>query len=241
VQLHIFRLDGRPSFQALHHQSAGTIVFYAFDLLHVDGRDLMDLPLEERRAELASAVRDTRVLLSEALPGTPAQIEQAVRALHLEGIVAKRRRSRYEPGRRSAAWLKVKFNRRQEFVVGGFKPNAKDLESLVVGYYKGRKLLFAGRVRAGLTPRIRAEIYQQIEPDRIARCPFANLPMSRTGHWGEGVTAEDMTKLQWVRPRLVVEVSFVEWTQDGALRHSEFVGIRDDKAAREVRREVPGS
>jgi bifunctional non-homologous end joining protein LigD len=177
------------------------------------------------------------VLWSEPLLGTPDQIEDAVRALRLEGLVAKRRLSLYEPGRRSSSWVKVKFNQRQEFVVGGFKPNATDLESLVVGYYKGRKLHFAGRVRAGLTPRTRAEVFQQVEPDQVTRCPFADLPSRSTGHWGEGITAEDMTKLRWVKPRLVVEVSFVEWTRDGALRHAEFVGLRQDKPAREVRRE----
>jgi bifunctional non-homologous end joining protein LigD len=227
---------GRPSFQALHHQAAHTLVYYAFDALHLNGRDLLKTPLEERRAVLATVLKGTPVFNSEPLPGTPDRIEQAVRRLELEGIVAKRRRSVYEPGRRTRSWLKVKFNRRQEFVVGGFKPNAENLESLVVGYYSGRKLLFAGRVRAGLTSHSRAEIYRRIAKDQIPECPFADLPSARSGHWGEGVTAEDMTKLRWARPRLVVEVSFVEWTRDGALRHSEFVAIREDKRATDVRR-----
>jgi ATP-dependent DNA ligase len=133
--------------------------------------------------------------------------------------------------------VKVKFNRRQEFVVGGFKPNPTNFESFVVGYYEGRKLYFAGRVRAGLTPHTRAEIFRRIAPDQTTRCPFVNLPSSATSHWGEGITQEDMTKLWWVKPRIVVEVSFVEWTRDGHLRHSQFVRVRDDKTAREVRRE----
>lgn len=231
--------DGRPSFQALHHQSAHTLVYYAFDALHFDGRDLMKTPLDQRRAVLAPLLKGTAVLNSDPLPGTAAQIEQAVRGLQLEGVVAKRRVSLYEPGRRSAAWIKVKFNRRQEFVVGGFKPAAADLESLVVGYYEGKKLLFAGRVRAGLTSHSRAAIFRKIAPDQVSRCPFADLPSTRSGHWGEGVTAEDMNKLRWVNPRVVVEVSFVEWTRDGALRHSEFVAVRDDKRAADVRRD-PG-
>jgi bifunctional non-homologous end joining protein LigD len=228
--------NGQPSFQALHHQSAHAIVFYAFDVLHLDGRDLTRTPLDERRAVLGPLLGGTGIFQSEPLPGTPAQIADAVLGLGLEGVVAKRRDSRYEPGKRSAAWVKVKFNRRQEFVVGGFKPTATHLESLVVGYYENRKLYFAGRVRAGLTPHIRAEIFARIKGDQTARCPFVNLPSAGTGHWGEGVTAEDMTKLRWVKPTLVVEVSFVEWTRDGALRHSEFVAIRDDKRASEVRR-----
>ena len=228
--------SGRPSFQALHHQSAGTLVYYAFDLLYLNGRDVLKVPLEERRARLAPIVADTRILSSDPLPGSAKEIEQAVRGLQLEGIVAKKRRSIYEPGRRSTAWIKVKFNRRQEFVIGGYKPNATNFESLVVGYYERGQLHFAGRVRAGLTPPVRAEIFRRIAPVRIERCPFVDLPSSRKGHWGEGVTLEDMAKLRWVTPRVVIEVSFVEWTRDGALRHSEFVALRDDKRPSDVGR-----
>ena len=229
--------NGRPSFQALHHQSAHALVYYAFDLLHLDGRDLLKAPLDQRRTALAGLLDGSDVLRSAPLPGSVEQIEAAVRELALEGVIAKRRHSIYEPGRRSHAWIKVKFNRQQEFVVGGFKPNAADLESLVVGYYEGRKLHFAGRVRAGLTARSRAELFRRISPARVTTCPFADLPSAKAGHWGEGVTAEDMTKLRWVKPTVVIEVSFVEWTRDGALRHSEFLGIRDDKRPSQVRRE----
>ena len=202
----------------------------------MDGRDLLRTPLEQRRVALAAALKGSDVLNSDPLPGTPDQIEAAVRGLQLEGVIAKRRQSLYEPGKRSPSWVKVKFNRRQEFVIGGFKPNALNFESLVVGYFDGKKLLFAGRVRAGLTPHSRADIFRRIAPDQVARCPFSDLPSTKSGHWGEGVSAEDMTKLRWVKPKVVVEVSFVEWTRDGALRHSEFVAIRDDKRAGDVHR-----
>ena len=171
---------------------------------------------------LATVLKGARLLRSEPLPGTPEQIEKAVRALHLEGVVAKRRTSRYEPGKRSRSWVKVKFNRRQEFVIGGFKPNAGGFESLLVGYYEGRKLMFASKVRAGLTPHVRAELFPKLKALMQPRCPFANLPSSKTGHWGEGIPAEDMTVLRWVKPKIVAEVSFVEWTRDGLLRHPEF-------------------
>jgi ATP-dependent DNA ligase len=130
---------GRPSFQALHHLSTSgfSLVYYAFDLLHLDGRDLMRAPLEERRAALRDAVAGSGVLLSEPLPGTPRQIEAAVRHLQLEGVVAKRRRSRYEPGRRSDAWVKVRLAKHQELVIGGYKPNSSTFDSLLVGYYEG--------------------------------------------------------------------------------------------------------
>jgi ATP-dependent DNA ligase len=109
------------------------------------------------------------------------EIAKAVQRLHLEGVVAKRRNSRYEPGRRSRAWVKVKSNRRQKFVVGGFKPNANGFESLLVGYYEGRKLMFASKVRAGLTPHIRAELFLNSKLLQ-SKCPFSNLPSSKTGH-----------------------------------------------------------
>ena len=231
---------GRPSFQALHHQSAHTLVYYAFDILHVNGRDLIKAPLDERRTILGPVLEGTRVLRSDPLPGSPEQIEEAVRGLLLEGVVAKRRHSRYEPGKRSASWIKVKFNRRQEFVIGGYKPNASNLESLVVGYYDGEDLLFAGRVRAGLTLHSRAEIFRRVSRHHVSRCPFVNLPSAKTGHWCEGVTTEDMAKLRWVEPKVVIDVSFVEWTRDAVLRHSEFVALRDDKRPSDVQREPMG-
>jgi bifunctional non-homologous end joining protein LigD len=229
---------GRPSFQALHHQAAHTIVYYVFDLLHLNGRDLMRLPLEERRIALEDVITGTRVMRSEPLRGTPMQIEAAVRKLKLEGVVAKRRDSQYEPGKRSKAWVKVKFNRRQEFVIGGYKPRASNFESLLVGYYEGRELKFASKVRAGLTPHIRAELLPVLKGIEQPRCPFTNLPSSKTGHWGEGITADDMAALRWVKPRIVAEVAFVEWTRDGLLRHPEFFGIRNDKDPRSVKRET---
>jgi bifunctional non-homologous end joining protein LigD len=228
---------GHPTFQALHHQAAQTIVYYAFDVLHLNGHDFIRRPLDERRAALAPLLEGTTLLQSEPLPGTPARIEKALRRLKLEGAVAKRRESRYEPGRRSTAWVKVKFNRRQEFVVGGLKPNASNFESLLVGYYDRQKLYFAGKVRAGLTPHVRADLVRVLGEAETARCPFVNLPNSGTSHWGEGITADDMKALRWVKPQLVVEVSFVEWTRDGLLRHPQFLGVRHDKAARQVRRE----
>jgi DNA ligase D-like protein (predicted ligase) len=232
--------DGRPSFQALHHSTFEglTVVFYAFDLLHLDGRDLVTRPLEERRDALKRVVGGSGVLLSEPLPGTPERIAEAVRAMGLEGVVAKKRRSTYTPGRRSDAWVKVRFAKHQELVVGGCKPTATAFDSLIVGYYEGRTLLCAGKVRNGFTPASRAEIFARLQPLVTTRCPFANLPSSRSSHWGEGITAEEMSSILWVKPSMVVEVSFAEWTRDGSLRHAAFIGLRDDKRAREVRKEI---
>jgi bifunctional non-homologous end joining protein LigD len=234
--------NGRPSFQGLHHASFDglAIVYYAFDLLHLNGRDLTRLPLDDRRAALRDIVADSGILLSDSLPGTPSQITAAVRRLGLEGVVAKRRTSTYAPGRRSDAWIKVRFAQRQEFVIGGFKPNGRTFDSLVVGYYDGAKLMSAGKVRNGLTPHLRADLFGRLHPLVTRRCPFANLPSSGSSHWGEGITAEEMTVLAWVTPKLVAEVSFVEWTRDGSLRHAAFLALRDDKLPRDVRRESSG-
>jgi bifunctional non-homologous end joining protein LigD len=210
--------EGRPSFQALHHWSFEglSLVYYAFDLVHLDGRDLTRRPLDERRAALREVIDGSAPLLvSEPLPGTPQEIAAAVRQLGLEGVVAKKRRSTYTPGRRSDAWIKVRFAQRQELVIGGYKPTATAFDSLLVGYYEGRKLICAGKVRNG----------------------FANLPSSRSSHWGEGITLEEMAGIHWVKPALVAEVSFAEWTRDGSLRHAAFVALRDDKPARSVVRE----
>jgi DNA ligase D-like protein (predicted ligase) len=229
---------GRPSFQALHHQAPAALVYYVFDVLHLNGRSLIDVSLGERRQHLPAIVAGTPVLLSEPLPGSPDDIARAVRALGLEGVVAKRADSRYEAGRRSGAWVKVRFNLRQEFVVGGYKPLGGSFDSLLTGYYEGRKLLYAGKVRAGLTPQKRAMLFDLLRPLESTRCPFANLPNTKSSHWGEGITSEEMAKLRWVKPSLVVEVAFVEWTRDNNLRHASFAGIRDDKNAKTVRRET---
>jgi bifunctional non-homologous end joining protein LigD len=232
--------EGHPSFQALHHWSfAGlSLVYYAFDLLHLNGRDLTKHPLDERRAALRKVIDGTApLLLSEPLPGRPQEITEAVRRLGLEGVVAKKRRSTYTPGRRSDAWIKVRFAQRQELVVGGYKPTAAAFDSLLVGYYEGRKLMCAGKVRNGFTPALRAQVFDAMRPLETPRCPFANLPSSKSSHWGEGITLEEMSAINWVKPVLVAEVSFAEWTRDGSLRHAAFIALRDDKPARSVVRE----
>ena len=233
--------SGRPSFQALQHrkaQSGHTIGFYAFDVLHLDGEDLTHLALEKRKAHLPRLLAGTGLLLSDALPGTAAQVIEAVSRLGLEGVVAKRKDSRYQSGERSGTWLKLKLDQQQEFVVGGYRPGNLGVDALLVGVYDGKDLRFAGKVRAGMNPPVRRALFGVLKPLHAARCPFVDLPTTRVGRWGSGVTAEEMTELQWVRPQLVVQIRFVEWTADGQLRHSAFLGIRSDKPAPIVRRET---
>ena len=233
--------DGHPSFQALQHRAAHprhTIVFYAFDLLHLSGQDLTGRTLDERREQLPGVLNDSGVLLSIELPGTSQQVIAAVRNLGLEGVIAKRRRSPYTPGDRNTAWVKLKLDRQQEFVVGGFRPGPHGIDALLVGCYEGTRLLFAGKVRAGFTPHVRREVFARVKPLSTNRCPFADLPHSRPSHWGGGVTAEQMHEMQWIAPKLVAQVRFVEWTAEGHLRHASFLGLREDKAATRIRREL---
>jgi len=230
---------GRPSFQALQHRGAHRdhhIVFYAFDLLHLDGMDLTGLPLEKRKDRLPAVVAGSGLLLSPVLPGTAEQVASAVRQIGLEGVVAKRRDSRYLSGARGTAWVKLKLDRQQEFVIGGYRPGPAGVDAVLVGVYDGRALHFAGKVRAGFTPHVRRELFAALKPLHTSQCPFADLPSSGPSRWGAGVTPEQMAEMQWVRPSLVAQVRFVEWTADHHLRHAAFLGLRTDKAAREVRR-----
>ena len=232
--------QGRPSFQALQHRSAHpshAIAFYAFDILHLDGRELIREPLDTRRAALPKVVKGSGVLLSEELKGSAKQVTDAVSRLGLEGVIAKRRDSRYDAGQRSGAWVKLKLDKQQEFVIGGFRPGPHGVDALLVGFYEGKSLKFAGKVRAGFTPHLRREVFAAIESDTRPTCPFVDLPNSRTSHWGGGVTAEQMKELTWVQPRVVAQIRFVEWTADQHLRHAAFVGLRTDKSPRDVRKE----
>jgi bifunctional non-homologous end joining protein LigD len=233
--------NGRPSFQALQHRGAHpkyTIVFYAFDLLAIDGESLIERRLVDRRDRLPSVLDGSGILFSVDLPGTAAEVIEAVRGLGLEGVIAKRRDSAYVPGERSNAWIKVKLDRQQEFVVGGYRPGPHGIDAILVGYYDDGALRFAAKVRAGFTPRVRRDVHAQLAPLHSTRCPFADLPTGKTSHWGGGVTAEEMTELQWLRPTVVAQIRFVEWTADAHLRHAAFLGLRGDKPAKSVRRET---
>jgi bifunctional non-homologous end joining protein LigD len=159
--------SGRPTFQALQHRSAHPnhiVVYFAFDLLRLHGEDLTALPLYARRSKLDPLVKGSGILPSEALEGTAADVIAAVRSLGLEGILAKRKESRYVPGERSSAWQKLKLDRQQAFVIGGYRPGSNGVDALLVGYYEGKPLRFAGEVRAGFTPHLRRQVFANLEP-----------------------------------------------------------------------------
>jgi bifunctional non-homologous end joining protein LigD len=232
--------QGRPSFQALQHRGSHPdhqTVFYAFDVLYLNGIDLTGEPLLKRRARLPALLDDSGLLLSKELPGTAAEIVEAVCGLGLEGVIAKRKTSVYQAGERTDDWRKLKLERQQEFVIGGYRPGPNGIDALLIGYYEGKGLCFAGKVRAGLVPYVRRDLLKKLRPLEIERCPFANLPSAGSSRWGGGVTAEEMHEMRWVKPKPVAQVRFVEWTAEGRLRHAAFLGLRTDKAAKDVRRE----
>ena len=159
---------------------------------------------------------------------------QSVKAHGFEGLVAKRCNSAYEPGLRSGAWMKMRVNRGQPFVIGGYTRGTRTFDALVFGYYEGDRLLYAARTRNGFTPALRAQLFRKFKGLEIDECPFANLPEAKGGRWGQGLTKEKMTEVQWLKPVLVGQFEFLEWTADNHLRHSKFVGLREDKRAADV-------
>ena len=243
--------QGKPSFQMLQNWArlrsgpaapkpgvGGSLVYYAFDLLHLDGQDLKDRPLRVRRALLEKLLPKSGVLFSQSLPGTLSQIMQAVKAHGLEGVIAKRLDSKYQPDRRSDDWLKLPLKPSQHFVIGAYRLDGKRLELLLVGQFEppeGRppaspksagKLMFAGKVHQGLNPANRRALLKLLQPLATEKCPFANLPTARSGHFGEGVTADEMSDYIWLRPEIEAEIKFAEWTTGEVLRHAEFASLR---------------
>jgi len=237
-----FDEESRPSFQLLQNSQSNEapILFQVFDLLHRDGRSLLTIPLEKRREELAALLGEPSdpLRISPLLDVPASEIVEAVRKLGLEGIIGKRRGSLYEPGERSGAWIKLRTNREQEFVVGGYVPGAAGFDALLVGVYEGKQLIFVAKVKDGFVGRARTGIFPKLEPLSTATCPFANLPEKKSSRWGEALTAEKMKECRWVKPRLVCQVAFLEWTDAAHLRHCTYIGMREDKKAGQVVRET---
>ncbi len=239
---------GLTSFQLLQNRrrssSPTNILFYLFDLLHLNGRNLRDVPLTRRREVLETFLKKPPAPLRlSAILDQPATIVwKEISRLGLEGAIAKRRDSNYEPGRRSGAWVKVKSQKEQEFVIGGCTPpegSRKYFGAILVGYYRGRDLIFASRVGTGFDHATLKSLFTQFQANKSATCPFANLPTRRSGRFGQGVTAADMSRCLWIKPRLVCQIRFQEWTADDSLRQPVFLGLRKDKAPSDVVRETP--
>ena len=236
--------SGRPNFNLLQNfrSAASRIHFFVFDFLVYQGRDLTRLPLIERREIMRSVLKfkSPRIRISDDVEASAMDMLDAVREQGLEGIVGKRKDSLYESGKRSGAWIKYRVNRGQEFVIGGYLPGRHGLDSIIVGYYKAHKLIYVARVRNGFVPASRRQMFEKLLLLVIPECPFVNLPEKHRSRWGEGLTAEDMNKCVWVSPELVAQIEFLEWTESDHLRHSKFVGLREDKDPSSVVKEHAG-
>jgi DNA ligase D-like protein (predicted ligase) len=235
---------GRPDFNLLQNfrAEASRIHYYVFDLLCWKYRDLTRVPLVERRGILKAlvGVRDERIRIADYVEAAPRDLLAAVREQRLEGIVGKQKDSYYQPGKRSGAWVKYRVNRGQEFVIGGYFPGPRGFDSLIVGYYDGDKLMYVARTRNGFVPASRRQVFSKLKHLVTPNCPFANLPDTRRSRFGEVLNAEKMKKAIWLKPEAVAQIEFLEWTEADRLRHSAFVGLREDKNPRSVVKEQAG-
>ncbi len=233
----VFDEAGRSSFQALQNAESGqraAATFVAFDLLYADGRDLRGLPLDARKEALAAHIVDgqQQVLLSKHVVGAGNQMFALAEKNRLEGIIAKRRDSLYREAR-TKDWLKIKVKNEQEVIIVGYtspRGTRSDLGALILGVYEEvdgkRALVPAGHVGTGFDRKMLATLRKKLDPLKVARSPLSRSIKAN----GE---------VHWVKPVLVCQVRFAEWTEDGILRQASFLGMRDDKAAREVVRELP--
>jgi bifunctional non-homologous end joining protein LigD len=238
--------EGRSSFQLLQRSELdgkdAPLAFYVFDLLQLNGRSLIGLPLTLRKELLTRLVPPSGDIIrfSGAL-GTEAEtLLPEIKRRGLEGLIGKQRDSVYEPGRRSGAWIKLKCVNEQEFVIGGYTPPAgarKHFGALLVGYDDKGRLLFAGKVGTGFDSKLLSTLHKKMRAEERSTCPFADLPSKQNGEWVQGITPGEMRKYTWVNPKFVCQVKFAEWTRDRKLRQPVFLGLREDKDPREVVRE----
>jgi bifunctional non-homologous end joining protein LigD len=226
-ELVVFDQKGVSRFQLLQRRGSGARTAYAvFDLLERDGKPLLDRPLKERRAALEDLIGDGGgvLRLSRQLGKNGERAQETAKKKDLEGIIAKDETSIYEPGKRSRSWLKVKLRKESEFVIGGFTAptgSRAHLGALLVGLYDGPALRYTGKVGSGYTRESLAELAKLLAPVRTETSPFADAPRLRNA--------------TWVKPKLVAQIAFAEWTADGKLRQPVFLGLRRDKSPRECR------
>jgi bifunctional non-homologous end joining protein LigD len=239
--------EGRSSFQLLQAREMegrkSPVYFYAFDLLQLDGKSLIGLPLEARKNVLEKLCADAGdpIRYSGVIGGDAKALLDEVKHRGLEGIVGKQRTSVYEPGRRSGAWIKLKCANKQEFVVGGYTPpqgSRKHFGAILVGYYENERLVFAGKVGTGFTTEWLSVLHKKFRAEERSDCPFVDLPSKQNGQWVQGITPSMMRKMHWVKLVFVCEIKFAEWTRDGKLRAPVFLGLREDKKASDVVRDA---
>ena len=219
---------GRHSFELLQSikKSKAPLLFYVFDLLHIDRDDITKRILENRRKRLENefAVLPGTVQLSPILSGKANDVLTHVKKFEFEGVVAKRLDSLYVPGRTSENWQKQKTQRSDDFLVGGYVPGRYGVEELVVGERRNDDLCFVGSIKNGFVPSTRRKVFDAIKGKEIEKSPFVNLPEKKGPH---RMDREKMTTVRWLRPRIVAEIAFNERTQAGHLRHSKFLRLRN--------------
>ncbi len=237
---------GHSSFQLLQRQELGQeqspLFYYVFDLPQIESKDLRTLPLETRRKRLEQLLRKPvgNVRLSETVGSNGEKLLEQAKRLNLEGLIGKQAGSLYETGRRSGVWIKLKTHREQEFVIGGYtdpEGSRQHFGALLVGVYKGKTLVFCGKVGTGFNDALLRSLGKRFKSLVQTECPFVNLPEEKVGRYGSGITQAEMKRCHWLKPALVAQVKFAEWTRDGKLRQPVFLGLREDKKATTVRRE----
>jgi bifunctional non-homologous end joining protein LigD len=237
---------GVSSFQLLQAYELGEkrppIYFYVFDLLRLNGEDLTGQSLIDRKAKLATILKnqDGIIRYSGSLGSDATKLLKRVQKLGLEGLIGKRAESVYEPGKRSGAWIKLKLRQEQEFVIGGYSdPEGSRLYfgAVLVGVYQGKQLTFCGKVGTGFDAKLLKRLNTQFQGLRQNRCPFSNLPETAGGRHSPRLSAAEMKHCHWLEPKLAGQIKFSEWTRDGKLRQPVFLGLREDKAASDVVRE----
>jgi bifunctional non-homologous end joining protein LigD len=240
---------GRSSFQLLQglelQKQRAPLAYYLFDLLQEEDEDLRGAPLHERKKRLEALLKAAPEPLrfSPGLNAPPAQLLKKTKKMGLEGLIGKQADSHYETGRRSGAWIKLKSVLEQEFVIGGFTPpegSRQHFGALLVGHYDKRKLVYCGKVGTGFNHALLQSLYKAMDKLRATNCPFSGLPESEeAGRWHQKITPAEFRKCHWIKPKLVAQIKFAEWTEDGKLRQPVFLGLREDKDATEVKRETP--
>jgi len=235
--------EGRSSFQLLQalelEGRKSPVRFYVFDLLQLDGKSLIKLPLAQRKDLLKKLCEniDDPIRFSGEIGSDVSKLLAEVKHRGLEGLIGKQRNSLYEPGRRSGAWIKLKCVNEQEFVIGGYTPpqgSRKYFGAILVGYYRDKKLSFAGNVGTGFTAKSLLVLHEKFQAERRDDCPFVDLPSKQNGKWVQAITPSMMRKMHWVNSVFVAQIKFSEWTRDGKLRQPVFLGLREDKNPRAV-------
>jgi bifunctional non-homologous end joining protein LigD len=229
------------SLQNWRSEADGELIYYVFDLLWLNGHDLMQLPLTKRRELLREYLPENETIrMSEDFKTSATEFLEAASNMGLEGIIAKKEDSAYRPGERTRDWLKIKANQRHEVVIGGFTRNEgtkKAFSSLLVGVYEDGKLEYTGKIGTGFNDKQQAEMMHKFKNLIVNICPFTNVPdVNKPSRFRPNPPNAIVT---WLKPELVCEVSYAEMTDDGVMRHPSFEGMRDDKKAKDVMREKP--